>query len=225
MTTIAVTGSAEQRHPAERGTVRLSVGAQARSSAAAVAATTKLHRLVIAEIKNFVTSGAATSWSADRVVSYSAESFGGSGDTAQDGLAVRTHAASAVVEVTFADFGALGDWIATVAERDGVSIESVDWTLTDATLADRTLAVRAQAVTDAHARAEAYAAAAGLTLGGLIAIFEPGLRPNTPGSANDSAVFARSMTTTSSGRSFELRPSDITISASITADYEATLPD
>jgi hypothetical protein len=33
------------------------------------------------------------------------------------------------------------------------------------------------------------------------------------------------MTTTSSGRSFELRPSDITISASITADYEANLPD
>ena len=225
MITIAVTGSAEQRHPAERGTARLSVGAQARTSAAAVAATTKLHRQVIAEIKSFMASGAATSWSADRVFSYSAEAYGGSGEAAQDGLALRSHSASAIVEVTFADFATLGDWIATVAERDGVSIESVDWTLTDVTRADRTLAVRAQAVTDAHARAQAYAAAAGLSLGALLAIFEPGLRPHTSASASDSVLFARSMTTTSSGRSFELRPSDITISASITADYEANLGD
>jgi hypothetical protein len=92
---------------------------------------------------------------------------------------------ASVVEVT--DLGALGDLFAELATAGG-AVQGPTWQV------DRTnpahVEARRLAAEDARSRADAYAAALGLRVGGVAWVSEPGLRVGPPGEIGPQARFA-----------------------------------
>jgi hypothetical protein len=83
---------------------------------------------------------------------------------------------ASVLDVT--DLAVLGDLFAELAAAGG-AVEGPSWQVDPANPAHAE--VRRLAAADARQRAEAYAAALGLRVGGVAWVAEPGLRPGTPG--------------------------------------------
>ena len=219
---IAVTGTVELHHPAERGTLRLAVSWEAADREVAVGRVTALHADVVREAKGFVAGGAATWWSSEGIAVWSAEKWTSDDTSEQEKKKrVRYHVAAVTVSVKFRDFAALGDWAVRRGSVDGCSVSGVRWALTDATRTALVLRARTGAVHDARSRAEAYASAAGLSGLELVALFEQGLRPHVTPDFSGAATMGRSGAAGGAGPTVELRPEDITVSASVTADYRA----
>lgn len=219
-TTIVVSGHAEQRHPAERGTARINVSCEASTRGEALAAATRIHSVIVGDATRFVDSGDATKWIAEQVWARSAEKYANSDQPSQERQIIHYAEASTSMSVTFADFDVLGEWLAVVGAREGAVVNGISWSLTDSTRTALDRALRILAVADARERATAYAEAAHLTLGDLVAIYEPGLRPYSTAQGGE-MVFARSMAMDSSAGAFSLSPEDILVSASISADFLA----
>lgn len=220
MVTITVAGTAQRFLPAERGTVRVRATLEARRSADVVPEVTRLHARLAADAERHVESSAATWWSADQVHVSGIHRYVKDSDVTE-----LFHVASAGVAVKFADFGALSAWAAEIGTLDGVVVDGVEWALTREHRAEVEREVRADAVRDAEDRAAAYAAALGLGDATVTALYEPGLRPNTqPVFDGGAPRYARMAAADSAGgmEAFSLRPDDIEVSATITADFDAS---
>lgn len=218
--TISVTGHDELRHPAERGSLQLEVSVQSPDRERAVAQATRLHHEVVQEAEGFVGSGAATRWSSDQIAVWSAERWTSDDASRQEKKKhVRYHVAAVSVTVRFQDFSALGEWAVQRGSVDGCSIVGVDWALTEETRSTALRTTRTGAVRDARSRAEAYAAAAGFSGVELVALYEDGLRPQAAPGAGVMMAASRGFAGGGGGPSVELRPADITVSATVTADY------
>ncbi|KZX22794.1 SIMPL domain-containing protein [Rathayibacter tanaceti] len=174
MGAIAVAGLAQHFHPAERGTVRLEIRRESRSRPQALSEVSVLHARMREEAAAERASGVATWWSADQVSVSMVRRFLKDSDVAQ-----LFPVAAAGVRVKYRDVAALGQWVGSIAEVPGVQVSGVDWDVTAARRASIERDVRMAAVRDARERAEAYAAALGRPDVRLLALFEPGLRPNT----------------------------------------------
>lgn len=216
MVTLTVAGTAQHFHPAERGTVRLEIRRESRSRSAVLAEVVSLHATVRDQARSEQQSRAATWWSADQVSVSTVRRFLKDSDVAE-----LFHVAAASVRVKYRDFDALGRWVSSVSELPGVVVSGVEWALT----ADRRAAlereVRVAAVRDAQERAAAYASALGLGQVRVLAVFEPGLRPNTAGSGGGYGAMSRMAAFGSQEEPLALKPEDIEVSASISADFEA----
>jgi uncharacterized protein YggE len=214
MTTFVVAGDATRSHPAERGTVRLTVmltGADRRQVSADTIAT---HNEVVAEASVQESLGALTAWSTYRVSTEEFQEYG-HGDEP-----VRRFRARSTVEATFVDFTALADWVSELVGREGVHIEGIDWTLTTTTRIRLEREARIEAVNDAVTKAADYASALDLGTPTLEAVFEDGLRPGLGGSGiRPLARSAVAKSAVHEGDSFELAPRDIDVTATISADF------
>jgi uncharacterized protein YggE len=218
--TISVTGHDELRHPAERGSLQLAVSFQSADRERAVALVTSLHDEVVREAEGFVGSGAASRWTSEQIAVWSAEKWTSDDSSTQEKKQlVHYHVAAVSVTVRFRDFAALGEWAVRRGSVAGCSISGVDWALTDDTRTALLLTTRTGAVRDARSRAEAYAAAAGFSGVALVALFEEGLRPQTAPGAGVMMAASRGSAGGGGGPSVELRPADITVSSTVTADY------
>lgn len=221
MPLITVAGRATQSHPAERGTVHVVVGFAGEDRADVMARCEQTHRSLVGQAKELVAEGAATWWGADQVVAFPYDEWI-KPSAHKDQVKVRRFRADAAIHVKFADFAALSAWVAAITVEPGVSLRSIDWTLTEARR-DRVVAeVRNQAALDSVTRAQAYADALGLGAVALVALYEDGLRPDVvPGGAPGPGVAMRAAGASEGGGGFELRPDDIDVSAVVTADFEA----
>ncbi|OOB90926.1 hypothetical protein B0T42_08690 [Rathayibacter sp. VKM Ac-2630] len=76
-------------------------------------------------------------------------------------------------------------------------------------------------VRDAQERAAAYASALGLGQPRVLTLFEPGLRPHTSGAGGGYGTMSRAAAFGSQEEPLALKPEDIEIAASISADFEA----
>ncbi|PPG51124.1 MULTISPECIES: SIMPL domain-containing protein [unclassified Rathayibacter] len=215
MVTITVAGLAQHFHPAERGTVRLEIRRESRSRPQALAEVTALHARVREEAAAEQASGAATWWSSDQISVSSVRRYIKDSDVTQ-----LFHVAAAGVRVKYRDFAALGRWVGSISEVPGIQISGVDWDVTAARRAGIEREVRTAAVRDARERAEAYAAALGLTEVRVLTLFEPGLRPHTR-IEGGSALMSRAKAFSSSEEPLALKPEDIEVTASVSADFEA----
>lgn len=214
MTLLAVHGSASRFLPAERGTVRLSLGLEHDDRAVALRAVTALHERYVADAKSFVHGGGATWWGSDQVRVRAERRY------LKDSQVHRTvQVAAAEVRVKFRDFGALSDWIDRAGSVEGVTIAGIEWTVTERLRTTVEREVRIEAVQDARRRAEAYASAIGG--GGVVlqTLWEPGLRPNASGADDGGGFAVRALASSGSFASIELRPDDIEIAAAVTADF------
>lgn len=222
MPRIVVTGHASRELPAERGTVRVRLGLIGDRREEVLTQATRLHVLVAELAKAQVAQGAATWWSAGNVIAAAREEWVKPKPNV-DAVTVVRFWAGADLQVKFRDFGALADWSTLVAQHEGVAVGSVEWALTESHRTSVVEEVRTAAAQDAVLRAGAYARSLGLGPVRLVALYEDGLRPHV----GTTAGFGQSMRlggSASPAGGIELRPEDIEVTATVTADFDADTP-
>lgn len=218
MSTFVVAGNAIRSHPAERGTVHVGVRFTSADRKSARSSAIKAHNAVVSEAKEHHERGTATWWSSDHVVVDAYREYVKDSDTR-----VLRYRSRSTIEVKFHDFAALADWVGSLGEREGVSVDGIDWTLTVALRAKLDREVRIAAVQDAITKAGDYAAALGMAGPSLDAVYEEGLRPGVSESGNhwrgQAGRTFKSAQWEEGGPTFELKPADIDVTASISADF------
>lgn len=126
------------------------------------------------------------------------------------------HTASASVTATFLDFDDLATWVDRTAILDGVGINHIEWTLTDATRHTMEREIRQEAVRDAVRRAQDYADALELGPVRVRGISDTGLS----GPGEPRVLMARAMADPMGGRpQILLRPDDVPIEAHVEARF------
>jgi uncharacterized protein YggE len=221
-TIITVTGSADTHHAPERATVQLSLGFEGPERQSVFEQTRLLHAETSESLRSLhdPIADAVTRWSADQV------SVWGQRPWSQDGAQLPpVYHATTTVRARFRDFAALTNWIDSVALRDGVTVSSVDWSVTSTTQTALEVDAQKKAIASARSKAESYAEALGLSSLRPIAVADPGMLGDGGGGAAQVGVarFAsHEMAKSSAGGPLDLTPADIVISASIEARFAAS---
>ncbi|WP_173924366.1 SIMPL domain-containing protein [Agromyces sp. Marseille-P2726] len=218
-TTIAVTGRAEERIDPELGAVTLSVGAQGATRDEVFTRTTVAHERLLNEVRGLEASGALDTWSAGQLRVWSYRPWNSEGRQLP-----LVHQASAEVEVIFKDLARLGDWLGEAAGVPELSVNGVDWRLTDATRRTVQEAAQRGAVADALTKARIYASALGLGVPTPIELADHGLlsvQP-LPGGAPKMLMMRTAAEVGGGGTpTAEFAPAQLVIEASVDARFTA----
>ena len=217
--TITVRGNHEARIAPELGVARVSVRLDGPERAAVVAESTARAMTLREEMQAHQDAGAIAEWSSDRVSVWSDRPW------SQDGTQLPlVHHASIGARAAFTDFSALSDWVTRIADREGITVESVGWALTPerARLAERDVA--GGAVRVAVERAEAYALAIGRTGVEPLKIADVGLLGRPGGDESGPQPRMMAMASDSAGRGepgLHLEPQPIVVTAAVEARFTA----
>ncbi len=219
-TIITVEGEYEVRHPAERGTVRLTVTDDGPDSEQVLATTTERHATLTRRLEELhdSQSGPVVSWSSEQLRVW------GERPWAQDGrrMAVVIHA-EAGVEATFSDLTALSDWVGAVSLLDGITIEGIRWTLTESRRQSLTQEARRRAVENAVAKATVYATSLGLGSVTPLALSDPGMLGDGQTAPGPPQPFsARSVAAKANAGPLALNPESIAIAVQVHARFAAS---
>jgi len=220
--TISVTGEAKAHRAAERGTVHLTIGFEGRRRAEVLPPTEALHAEVTAVLGSLRDdAGPVTWWSSDQIRVGGHRPWNNQGK--QLPIVYRT---AVTVRAKFSDFERLGSWVTELSQRDGVTVNRIEWTLTERTRDTVTAEVRRAAVADAIDKATAYAEAAGFARVHPVAISDPGLLEGTGGGSpgpQPAAYSARAGAPRGAAEpgGIEFTPEEITISAQVHARFAA----
>lgn len=223
-TTITVQGQHSAFYPAERATVRLGIsfdGPRRESVFDAANAAADVVRSRVTALHDGK-AGPITWWSSDSVQVWGDRPWNQEGKQ----LPLVYHARIGF-SVKFSDFEALARFLEELAARDGVTIGSIEWTLTEARTTSVTTEVRSRAVKDAVEKATVYAQSIGLGSVRAIAIADPGMLGDQVGASGGGMQFA------SSSRAFKamdaagspelsLKPEEIEIAAIVDARFVAS---
>lgn len=217
MPTFAIVGNSTRAYPAERGTAHIVISLEGAQRELVVRDSIELHNRVAEAAKLHRERGAATWWSADRVFVSAFKEYVKNSETT-----VTKHRSRSNIEVKFRDFAVLTEWVSALAETKGVTISGLTWALTQARRVEAEKAARIAAVKDAMTKATDYAYALDLAAPTLQAIYEPGLRPHVPmADGTHAGVATRGAGGTAAHyQGLELKPNDIEVTASISADFE-----
>lgn len=171
---IAVVGTHSWSAPPERGTVHITVDVEGPDRAETVQVATALVDALAADLHRLrAGADAPVSWySVGPLVTRTWRPY------QERGQAAPQFAAGASLQATFTDFTALSDATLGWAQRDGVQIGDVFWTLTDATEASLEATALTRAVDQARARALAIAQASGYAEVTIEEVADPGLLPS-----------------------------------------------
>lgn len=143
-------------------------------------------------------------------------------DAGPRGPILRGQAAERTVVVELHADGEVGDLVGRAVSGAGARVHGLQWTVD----ADNPVHgdLRAAAVHDARDRAEAYAAAAGLRLGPLRWLAEPGLGPDRVRTGEPEMAFTAMRAAGDLGGGeppiLDLRPEDVRLSAAVEVSYE-----
>ncbi|WP_426623658.1 SIMPL domain-containing protein [Leifsonia sp. McL0607] len=219
-TIITVQGEYELTHPAERGAVRLSVSYEGEQREETLALTTLRHASLVSELRELhdPQTGPVTSWTSDQLRVW------GDRPWSQDGrrLAPVYHA-EVGIDVTFSEPTALSDWLSVVSMLDGVTIQGVTWTLTEARRQSITQEARRRAVENAVAKATVYATSLGLSSVRPLALSDPGMLGDGPAPGQPvEPLAARAMSADFGGATLALKPEDIRVAVQVHARFTAS---
>lgn len=217
---VTVRGSFESRHPPELATVYLSVGHEGPDPDAAHRSTAEDTARLVEGITPLFDrdSGPVTRWSNDQIHTWSNRAWN------QDGRQLApVHRADTQLQVTFSDFAELNRWLSTVAVVSGVSVQRIQWMLTDGRRDELTEHARKQAVLDARAKAATYAESLGLAELTPAAIADVGMLGDHASGDGSPAPFRTAMAAFSAAGGPELRlsPEDIELSAAVDVRFVA----
>lgn len=221
-TIITVTGSADTHHAPERAIVQLALGFEGPERQDVFEQTRRLHAETSEGLRALhgPVADAVTRWSADQV------SVWGQRPWSQDGAQLPpVYHATTTVRARFRDFSALANWLDSVAFRDGVTVNSVDWALTSATHTTLQGEAQKNAIVSARSKAQSYADALGLSTLRPIAVADPGMLGDGQAGSSPMGVarFAsHDMAKSSAGGPLDLTPADVVISASVEARFAAS---
>lgn len=225
-TVITVQGRNVARHAAERAVVRLGVsfdGPQRDAVFAKASAAAETLRDGIQPLHDS-SSGPITTWSSDSVQVWGDRPWNNEGKQ----LALVFHARIGFT-AEFNDFDALSRFLEQQATADGVTINWVEWKLTDERKDAVTTEVRALAVADAVAKATVYARAVGLATLRAVAIADPGMlgdQSSASGGGFEFAAAAPRMMKASmdsvGGPELSLKPEEIEVAVVVDARFVAS---
>jgi len=220
-TVITVQGSFTAWYPAERATVRLTVAFDGAKRDTVLSAASRAVQTVTASITALhdPDAGPITWFSSDRIRVWAQRPWNNEGKQ----LAPVHHAAINVT-AKFKDFDALAEWIGQIAAIDGVQVNGIDWTLTDARRTSVTTEVRSRAVKDAADKARVFAQAIGLGQVNAIAIADPGMLGVSGSGPAPAPMMMRAAAVHGGGGdgALDFTPEDIEVSASVDARFEAS---
>lgn len=203
---IKARGSSEIKMPPERGTVSARVGFDGPAAAPVFAATSAAADAVRRTVEELQAGGAVTWFSFDQVQRRSHRPWNQNGKQLPP-----VYSASVSLRVKFKDFDALGTWLTSGAEIDGLSVSGVEWALTEARRLDLERQARQAAVLDAKAKAQDYADALELGPVQVKVISDSGLVVEY-----DSVAGARYMSIEGAAdQGLALSPEDVTVSAHV----------
>jgi uncharacterized protein YggE len=219
-TIITVQGEYELHHPAERGTVRLTVAYQGEQRDEVLALATQRHLSLTSELRDIhqPQSGPVTWWASDQLRVWGERPWN------QDGvqLPVVFHA-EVGIDAKFSDLAALSDWVGVASLLDGVNVSGVTWALTEARKQTLVQEARRRAVENAVAKATVYASSLGLATLKPLAISDPGMLGDHSSPAQPpQPMFARAMSNDLGGGTLALKPEDITIAVQVHARFSAS---
>lgn len=126
------------------------------------------------------------------------------------------HHSRATVSATFIDFVQLSLWLEETANRDGVTVGGIAWTVTD--LTRRELEARAQRDAVAHAldKASVYAASLGLSTVTPLELSEPAVFAQPFGRQEDTRMFAMA-----SGAPVDFTPAPVRVDVEVHVRFTA----
>jgi uncharacterized protein len=224
-TTITVQGEYAAWYPAERATVSASVhidGADRDKVFTRAVESSDDVRNLIESIHDKVT-GPITWWSSDSVRVWSERPWNNEGTQLRP-----VYHAALDVSAKFSEFDALARWVESVVAIDGVTISSIDWSLTDSTRTSATVEVRSRAVKDAVAKATVFAQSIGLGSVTAIALADPGMLgdPSGGGGSGMQPAFTRGsmksmMVGAPGGTELQLKPEEIEVASAVDARFIA----
>jgi uncharacterized protein YggE len=230
MVQIMVSGQAVRKVAPEQGVASVSVSATGDARSVVLAEALAAHDAVVAAAQRAVDSGAAASYTSPAVAAWAYKEWvpvpDDEGGQAGQHKQVTRFRAGADVQVTFTDFESLGEFLLRVGSDELVNIGGIQWRLTDEAQRAVERELRAEAAHDAVARAGDYAVAMALPLPVLTQLSEGGLAnigaPEAPmaGRLMKTAAFAEAAM--DQGGGFDLRPSEIELTASVSAVFATT---
>ena len=169
---LTVVGTARASLPPERATLHLTLGHEGGDKAEVLRATTALVQSFGAYVDQLRSAQPSpTTWSA--ILPIRTRSWRPWSDKGQV-LPLR-HAASSDVQVKYRDFRALASSVDAWGGLAGVTVNRVEWALTEATRTTQEAEVLRRAVADARARALTMARAAGFDEVRWVELADPGL--------------------------------------------------
>ena len=179
--------------------------------------TTVAHERLLAAVRGLETSGALDTWSAGQLRVWSYRPWNSEGRQLP-----LVHQASADVEVIFKDLARLGDWLGESAGVPELTVNGIDWRLTDATRRTVQEAAQRGAVADALTKARIYASALGLGLPTPIELADHGMLSEQPAPMMHKATMVRAMALDGgAGPTTEFAPAKLVIEASVDARFRA----
>ncbi|GIT79480.1 SIMPL domain-containing protein [Leifsonia sp. LS1] len=219
-TIITVLGEHEQKRTAEHGSVRVRVMYDGSSRHETLALATQRHAELVAGLRELeeAAGGPLLRWSSDQVRVWGDRPWSQSGEQ----LPI-VHHAELGLRAEFAEATAVSDWVSAVTLREGVSVDGVEWMLSDETREALVDEVSRLAVEDAVATARRYASALGLTELRPVALSDPGLLgdagapPRSP-----TPLGARTMSADTAGGALALAPEDIHVAVQVHARFAAS---
>jgi uncharacterized protein YggE len=213
---IVVRGSARRRYPAERATVRLTAQYDGTDRQEVHRRAVGVHEPLTSEIADLAEAGAVTRWNSDqlRVFTYR--------PVDSRGARRRMFQVAIGVEAEFVDFEKLSAFLDRWAAEEGVDVGHTSWDVTEEHRAAYEADLRREAVADATAKAQAFADAAGRGRVTAVQLADPGML-SAAFAGDDGAPRMRTMMAAmdSGGPTLDLRPDDITLSASVDAKFVA----
>ncbi|WP_348787330.1 SIMPL domain-containing protein [Leifsonia sp. NPDC080035] len=219
-TIITVQGEYELRHPAERGAVHLQVEYEGPDRQEALALATQRHASLVSELRDLhqPQSGPVTHWSSDQMRVWGERPWNQDGHRSDP-----VYHAQIGIDATFSDLSALSDWVGVVSLQEGVTVQGVSWTLTEARRQSLTQEARRRAVENAVAKATVYATSLGLSGVRPLALSDPGMLGDTsaPGQPPQ-PMFARAASADLGGAALALKPEELTIEVQVHARFAAS---
>lgn len=218
-TIITVQGEYELRHPAERGALRLRVSYEGAAREDVLALTTQRQVALTADLRELHNpqAGPVTQWSSDRLRVWGERPWGPDGQR----LDV-VHHAEVGIDALFSDLTALSDWVGVVSLLDGVTVEGVAWSLTEARRQSLTQEAQRRAVENAVAKATVYATSLGLGTVKPLALSDPGMLGDGSGPGQPpQPLFARAVSADGGGATLALKPEQLTIAVQVHARFAA----
>lgn len=216
---ITVQGTFTAYQPPQRATVRLRVGFEGPKKATVFTGVSTAADAVSSSLVALLnpSAGPVTWWSSDQLRTWADRPWNSEGKQ----LPLVFHA-RAGFQAKFADFGALSEWLGRVVDAAGVSIEGIDWTLTEASTKELTAQVRSAAVQAAKTKAAAYAEALGLSEPRALAIADAGmLGEGLHPSSVQQAGYVRAPKGGGVGADLAFEPQDVEVSATVDARFTA----
>ncbi|MCU1507784.1 MAG: hypothetical protein JWQ12_49 [Glaciihabitans sp.] len=216
-TVITVRGEFTERYAAERALVTLTVTFEGAKRGPVFDRATNASQMVRGgiETRHEAKAGPVVWWASDAINVWSSKPWNSEGKQ----LAPVFHA-SVGFRVRISNFAELATWIEEVAALDGVTIDGIEWELTDPRRTAVIAEVRSRAVKDAVSKATVFAQSIGLGTVRAIALADPGMlgdQSSTTGSDYDGRLMA-----SRGGGELSFKPEHIEVSASVDARFLAS---